>query len=72
MSEAFTVGTIKNVISYLIYSKRDVTKSVFFCRIFHEFPIDGPKLVKSICNDKLFVIKSEHCNLIPHMKSCKL
>lgn len=37
-----------NVTSYLIYSKRDITKSIFFWRIFHEFPVDGPKLVKSV------------------------
>lgn len=51
------VGIVKNVTFYLIYSKRDITKSIFFCRIFHEFPVDGPKLVKSICNDKLCYLK---------------
>ena len=27
---------------FLVHSKRDIMKSIFFCRIFHTFPIDGP------------------------------
>lgn len=65
-------GIIKNTTSYLIYSKRDITKSIFFCRIFHEFPVDGPKLIKSVCNDKLFIIKNEHYNFKASHKEMKV